>query len=79
MSSRCRPAVESGTDAAVTTTASSKPRVSVAMCRLRPLILFAPSDVETDGEALLAAAGDGVGVTLSRGPGRGPWLLWARR
>jgi hypothetical protein len=29
--------------AAVTTTASSRPRVSTAICRLRPLIFFPPS------------------------------------
>ena len=37
------PAAESDTDAAVTTTASRSPRVSVAMCRFRPLIFFAAS------------------------------------
>ena len=59
------PPVVSCTDAAVTTITSSSPRVSVAMCRLVPLIFF-PASMPCADSRTLAEHPDEAGSALQQ-------------
>src|SRR6476620_4596121 len=77
--SRCA-ATRSGIEAAVTTTPSSRPFTSTAMCRLTPFVLWAPSQPRLDrgtvsaagtvGESMVAAVGHRSRPARTRGRSR---------
>src|SRR4029077_18693152 len=76
--SRCA-ATRSGIEAAVTTTASSRPFTSAAMCRLTPFVFLAPSQPRLDRGTVSAAGTDlqsgvrgGYGLRVDDRRGRTP-------